>query len=57
MDQGPVLKNEDKEKVFKKFQKLSSQPTANEESSGLGLSIVKKYVDAMQGNVWVESES
>ena len=57
VDQGPGLTNEDKEKVFRKFQKLSAQPTANEESSGLGLSIVKKYVDAMQGKVWVESES
>ena len=57
VDQGPGLTNEDKEKVFRKFQKLSAQPTANEESSGLGLSIVKKYVDAMQGKVWVESQS
>ncbi len=56
-DQGPGLTSEDKEKVFQKFQKLSAQPTANEESSGLGLSIVKKYVEAMHGKVWVESES
>ena len=57
VDQGPGLTSEDKEKVFEKFQKLSAQPTANEESSGLGLSIVKKYVEAMHGKVWVESES
>jgi len=57
MDQGPGLTSDDKMKVFKKFQKLSAQPTGNEESSGLGLSIVKKYVEAMNGRVWVESEN
>ena len=56
MDQGPGLTSDDKMKVFKKFQKLSAQPTGNEESNGLGLSIVKKYVEAMNGRVWVESE-
>jgi signal transduction histidine kinase len=54
-DQGPGLTDEDKERVFQKFQKLSAQPTANEGSNGLGLSIVKKYVEAMNGKVWVES--
>ena len=55
-DQGPGLTADDKDKVFQKFQKLSAQPTGDEQSSGLGLSIVKKYVDAMDGKVWVESE-
>jgi signal transduction histidine kinase len=57
VDEGPGLTAEDKEKVFKKFQKLSAQPTGNEESSGLGLSIVKKYVEAMNAKVWVASTS
>ncbi|MGI9544233.1 MAG: ATP-binding protein, partial [Cyclobacteriaceae bacterium] len=30
--------------------------TAGEQSTGLGLSIVKKYVEAMKGKVWCESE-
>ncbi|WP_375580558.1 ATP-binding protein [Marivirga tractuosa] len=55
-DQGPGLTEEDKALIFKKFQKLSAQPTAGENSTGLGLSIVKKYVDLLNGEVWVESE-
>lgn len=55
-DQGPGLTKEDKELIFKKFQKLSAQPTSGENSTGLGLSIVKKYADLLNGEVWVESE-
>ncbi|ADR21597.1 hypothetical protein MATR_07720 [Marivirga tractuosa] len=55
-DQGPGLTDTDKSLIFKKFQKLSAQPTAGENSTGLGLSIVKKYVDLLNGEVWVESE-
>ncbi len=55
IDQGPGLTDKDKESVFQKFKKLSAQPTGDEESSGLGLSIVKNYVEAMNGKVWVES--
>ncbi|MGJ3236107.1 ATP-binding protein [Marivirga sp.] len=55
-DQGPGLTEKDKSMIFKKFQKLSAQPTAGEHSTGLGLSIVKKYVDLLNGKVWVESE-
>ena len=46
---------EDKQKLFGKFQKLTAKPTAGEETVGLGLSIVKKYVEAMNGKVWCES--
>lgn len=55
-DQGPGLTEEDKALIFKKFQKLSAQPTNGENSTGLGLSIVKKYIDLLKGEVWVESE-
>ena len=55
-DEGPGIPIEDQEKLFGKFQVLSSKPTAGEKSTGLGLSIVKKYVEAMKGKVWCESE-
>jgi signal transduction histidine kinase/ligand-binding sensor domain-containing protein len=55
-DEGPGLTGEDIKKLFKPFQRLSAQPTAGEKSTGLGLSIVKKYVDIMDGRVWCESE-
>lgn len=56
IDEGPGLTEEDKKKVFGKFQRLSAKPTGGEHSTGLGLSIVKKYVEAMNGKVWCESE-
>ena len=55
-DQGPGFTEEDKKQAFKRFQKLSAKPTANEPSSGLGLWIVKKYVKDLRGKVWLESE-
>lgn len=55
-DEGPGLSEEDKAKLFGKFARLSARPTGGEHSTGLGLSIVKKMVEAMQGRVWCESE-
>jgi ligand-binding sensor domain-containing protein/anti-sigma regulatory factor (Ser/Thr protein kinase) len=55
-DEGPGLHEYEKDKLFKKYQKLSATPTGNESSTGLGLSIVKKFVDAMDGKIWCESE-
>jgi len=55
-DEGPGLSGEDKAKLFGKFARLSAQPTGGEHSTGLGLSIVKKMVEAMNGRVWCESE-
>jgi signal transduction histidine kinase len=54
-DEGPGLTDDDKLKLFGKFARLSAQPTGGEHSTGLGLSIVKKMVDAMDGSVYCES--
>ncbi len=55
-DEGPGINEEEKSKLFKKFSKLSARPTNGESSTGLGLSIVKRYVEAMNGQVWCESQ-
>jgi signal transduction histidine kinase len=55
-DEGPGLSEDDKSKLFGKFARLSARPTGGEYSTGLGLSIVKKMVEAMNGKVWCESE-
>ncbi|MFC2124885.1 two-component regulator propeller domain-containing protein [Bacteroidota bacterium] len=55
-DEGPGLTKDDMKKLFGKFQRLSAKPTGGEHSTGIGLSIVKKYVEAMNGKVWCESE-
>ena len=55
-DEGPGLSAEDQKKLFGKFARLSAKPTGGEHSTGLGLSIVKKMVEAMSGRVWCESK-
>jgi signal transduction histidine kinase len=56
-DEGPGLTEMDKLRIFGRFQKLSARPTGDENSSGLGLSIVKRLVELHHGDVEVESES
>lgn len=54
-DEGPGLTEEDHKKLFIEYANLSAKPTGDESSTGLGLSIVKKYVDIMEGEIWCES--
>ena len=55
-DEGPGISREDQKKLFMKYQPLSATPTGNETSTGIGLSIVKKYTEMMNGEVWCESD-
>ena len=55
-DEGPGLSAEDQKKLFGKFARLSAKPTGGEHATGLGLSIVKRMVEAMHGKVWCDSE-
>ncbi len=55
-DDGPGINAEDRAKLFTRFAKLSNKPTANESSSGLGLSIVKKLVEMNRGTITCQSE-
>ena len=54
-DQGEGIGEDEKVKLFGKFQKLSTRPTAGESSTGLGLSIVKTIVELHQGEVGCDS--
>lgn len=56
-DSGPGFSERDRERMFKKFSKLSAQPTAGEQSSGLGLFIVHKLVELLGGKIELESTS
>jgi signal transduction histidine kinase len=54
-DQGPGFKLEEKDKLFKRFSKLSAKPTNNESSSGLGLYIVKELLEKLNSSISLES--
>ncbi len=53
-DQGPGVPAEERERLFEPFQRGSNTPTADEQSTGLGLSIVQKLVQAHGGRVHVD---
>jgi len=55
-DEGPGISDEDQAKLFQHFQKLSARPTAGESSSGLGLAISKKMIQAHHGSLNVTSQ-
>jgi signal transduction histidine kinase len=55
-DQGQGIKEEEIGKIFDKFNKLSTKPTAGENSTGLGLSIVKDLVEQLNGKIRCESK-
>jgi signal transduction histidine kinase len=55
-DEGPGISDEDQAKLFQHFQKLSARPTAGESSSGLGLAISKKMIQAHDGCLNVTSK-
>ena len=50
-DQGPGIPENERDKLFKDFGKLSARPTAGESSTGLGLAICRKIVDAHGGSI------
>jgi len=50
-DNGPGVKKEERHLLFQKFQRLSSRPTAGENSTGLGLAIVNGIVKKMNGAI------
>jgi two-component system, sensor histidine kinase and response regulator len=54
-DEGPGFTAEDKEKMFRRYGRLSARPTDGEPSTGLGLSIVRKLVQGMKGELLCES--
>ncbi|XHR29544.1 MAG: sensor histidine kinase [Chthoniobacteraceae bacterium] len=54
-DQGPGLTEEDKAKLFGRFQKLSARPTGGEASTGLGLANSRRLVELNGGRIGAES--
>ncbi len=54
-DEGPGFTAEDKTRMFRRYGRLSARPTGGEQSTGLGLSIVRKLVLGMGGELDCDS--
>lgn len=54
-DDGPGIPPQYHEKVFAIFQTLEARDTV--ESTGIGLSLVKKIVESKGGTIWLESQA
>jgi len=55
-DNGNGIPENEIERLFIPFSRTTSQATNGERSTGLGLSIVKKIIEAHSGEVWAESK-
>ncbi|MCX6956639.1 MAG: hybrid sensor histidine kinase/response regulator [Verrucomicrobia bacterium] len=54
-DRGPGIPEGERDKLFKDFGRLSVQPTGGEKSTGLGLAICRKIVEAHGGTISAEN--
>jgi signal transduction histidine kinase len=55
-DNGIGIPHDKQQEIFERFQRVSGNKTAEYEGSGIGLSLVKSFVDLHQGTICVASE-
>jgi protein-histidine pros-kinase len=54
-DQGPGIPESEREKVFERFYQLGTDERRPRHGTGIGLSIVRRYVELLGGRVWVDA--
>ncbi len=55
-DEGPGIPREEQNMLFNEFHRLSTRPTGGETSTGLGLAITKRIMEAHEGRIEFESK-
>ncbi|MFH1498998.1 MAG: response regulator [Verrucomicrobiota bacterium] len=50
-DQGPGIPDHERDRLFQDYGRLSNKPTGGEQSTGLGLAICRKIVEAHRGEI------
>jgi signal transduction histidine kinase len=56
IDEGHGIPQQKLDKIFHPFETTSTKATAMEKSTGLGLAIAKKIVEAHKGKISVETQ-
>lgn len=56
-DTGIGIPEDAQKDIFNNFKQVDSSATRKYEGTGLGLALVKEYVEMHGGNIWVESET
>ena len=54
-DEGIGISDEDKKNIFNRFERSQSDRNIAFRGLGLGLAIIKEYVDMLGGKIWIES--
>jgi two-component system sensor histidine kinase/response regulator len=54
-DEGPGIEADERGALFQYFSRLSARPTGGEKSTGLGLAITRKVIEAHGGQIDVDS--
>lgn len=54
-DNGIGISPQDQKRIFEPFTQAASDLNRNYEGSGIGLALVKKFVELHEGKIWVES--
>jgi signal transduction histidine kinase len=55
-DRGSGISKDDIEKIFRPFERTGRRKPSGDKSTGLGLTIARKIVEAHRGRIWVESK-
>lgn len=55
-DEGPGIHSEHLERIFREFIRLEVDASGTPAGAGLGLALVRRYVEKMGGRVWAESK-
>jgi len=55
-DEGPGIPVKEHDRIFRPFEKTSVKKTGGEKSTGLGMLISRKIIEAHRGKIWLESK-
>ena len=55
-DTGPGIAPQNFKRLFEEFERVNASPNPTRKGTGLGLAISKRFIQALGGRIWAESE-